>query len=228
MAQRTTGDGFSASHAALVGRYTYRPETDQWWWSDDMFRIHGFDPGAAVPTTELVMRHIHPSDREAAWESREATVGRAEPFSLLHRIVTAGNRERVVIAAGHVEQDEDGTPYVTGHLIDLTDVRQDAVAAAVDPAVLDFSQHRASIEQAKGVLVQLYSVDADTAFALLKAFSMDANMKVRDVAALLVSAAAKNLTPTKGRSPSAHDLLQQLYTGWSPNQAGGADEVRPG
>ncbi len=66
---RAQGDRFEASGAALVGRYTYRPDSDEWWWSDTMFVIHGFEPGAVVPTTELVMRHIHPEDVPAAWES---------------------------------------------------------------------------------------------------------------------------------------------------------------
>ena len=210
MGQRSAGDEFSASHAAVVGRYTYRPATDEWTWSDGTYRIHGFQPGEVVPTTELVLRHIHPADRDAAWESRAAAVDRREAFSFLHRIVTAANRERVVMAAGHLEHEADGTPVVVGHLIDLTDVRQDAVASEVDTAVHDFADHRAVIEQAKGVLVQLYSVDADTAFALLKAYSMAANVKVRDAATMLVAAAGKNLTPTKGRSPSAHDMLEHL------------------
>ncbi len=67
------------------------------------------------------------------------------------------------------------------------------------------------IEQAKGVLVQLYSVDPDTAWAVLRAFSADSNRKVRDIAGLLVDAAGDNLTPTRGRSPSPHVMLQRLY-----------------
>ncbi len=210
MSQRSGSDAFAASHAAVVGRYRYCPDTDQWWWSDHMFRIHGFEPGEVVPSTELVMRHIHPDDRAAAWESREAVVDRQEPFSFLHRIVTAAGSERIVVAAGHLEDTGEGTSVVHGHLVDLTEVRRDAVAAALDPAVVDFAQHRAVIEQAKGVLMQLYSVDADTSFALLQAFSMDANMKVRDVATLLVAAATRNVTPTKGRAPSAQHLLRAL------------------
>ena len=210
MGQRSTGDAFSASHAAVVGRYTYRPDTDEWNWSEAMYRIHGFQPGQVVPTTELVMRHIHPADRESAWQSREDVVERHQPFSFLHRIVTAANTERVVMAAGHLEHEADGTPVVAGHLIDLTDVRQDAVATEVDTAVTDFADHRAVIEQAKGVLVQLYGVDADTAFAMLRAFSMHANMKIRDASTMLVEAASGDLTPSKDRSPSAQDLLEQL------------------
>jgi hypothetical protein len=218
MSQRSAGDAFAASHAAVVGRYAYRPKTDEWTWSDAMYVMHGFEPGSVVPSTELVMRHIHPADRPAAWESRDGAVDRGQPFTFLHRIVRADNQERVVIAAGHLDEEADGTPVIIGHLIDLTDMRRDAVAAAVDPAVMDFSENRAAIEQSKGVLMQLYSVEADDAFALLRAFSMDAHLKVRDVATLLISAASANVTPAKRRGPSAHDLLEALHAGRPPEQ----------
>ncbi len=209
---RTSGGELTASCPALVGRYTYRPKTDEWWWSDNMFRIHGFDPGSVVPTTDLVMRHIHPSDLDRAWESRESVVEEQEPFSFLHRLVTATRSERVVLAAGHLE-DDGGEPVVNGHLIDITDVREDAVNVELDSAVSDFVGQRAVIEQAKGVLMQLYSVDADTAWALLRAFSADSNRKVRDIADLLTTAASEDVTPTKGRAPSVTLMLERLYAG---------------
>ena len=210
MSERSAGYAFRAPHAALVGRYTYRPATDEWWWSETMFRIHGFEPGAVVPTTALVMRHIHPEDIDAAWQSREAVVERQEPFSFLHRIVTAASESRVVIAAGHLE-DDGGTPVVCGHLIDITDVRREAVNAELETAVLQFVGHRAVIEQAKGVLMQLYSVDAETAWALLRTFSADTNQKVRDIAEVLVAAARDDRTPTKHGRASAHHMLDHLY-----------------
>ena len=201
---------FSSPHAALVGRYTYCPATDEWWWSDTMFRLHGFEPGEVVPTTELVMRHIHPDDLEAAFESREQVLERQEPFSFLHRIVPADNKPRVVIAAGHLDHDGDA-PVIAGHLIDLTDVRRGAVDSELNRAVDDFVDHRAVIEQAKGVLAQLYSVDVDTAWALLRAFSSDTNRRVRDIAEVLVSAASNDRTPAKHAPLSAHRLLERLY-----------------
>ena len=216
MTQQVPREGFSASHAAVVGRYTYRPDSDAWTWSDNVYRIHGFEPGAVVPTTELVMSHIRPEDREAAWASRESVVDREEPFSFLHRIVTADEHERVVMAAGHLAHDADGTAVVHGHLIDLTDVRRDAVAAELDEAVHDFTDNRAVIEQAKGVLTQLYSVDTDTAFDLLRAYSMHANTRIREIAGALVAAASIDATPTKGRSPSAHDMLERLLAEREP------------
>jgi hypothetical protein len=175
-----------------------------------MFEIHGFEPGTVVPTTELVMRHVHPEDVPAARESLDALLQRSEHFSFLHRICTARNDIRVVLAAGHVAC-EDGTRVVHGHLVDITDVRQEAVDAELDTAVVDFVEHRAAIEQAKGVLVQLYSVDADTAWALLRAFSSDTNRKVRDIAQVLLAAATDDRTPTKVGPVSAHRMLERLY-----------------
>ena len=213
------GDEFHASHAAVVGRYTYRPDADEWTWSDAMYRIHGFEPGDVVPTTELVLRHIHPDDVPAAWDSRETVVKLRRPFSFLHRIRTASNEERVVLAAGHLE-DQDGTPVVHGHLIDVTNLRDQDTNVHLQSAVQDFSEHRSVIEQAKGVLVQLYSVDADTAFALLRAFSADTNRKVRDIAPVLVAAASGDHTPSKQRPGSAHDMLAMLHA--SANDAASA------
>jgi hypothetical protein len=210
MTTRPPSSVIRAPHAALVGRFSHRPDADEWWWSDGMYRIHGFEPREVVPSTALVMSHVHTDDRTAAEESRKAALERDEPFSFVHRITTAADVERVVVAAGHVEHHEE-TQVILGHLIDITDVRLDAVARELDGAVEDFVEHRAVIEQAKGVLVQLYSVDPDTAWAVLRAFSADSNRKVREIAGLLVEAAGENLTPTRGRSPSPHVMLRRLY-----------------
>ena len=199
------------SSSTLVGRFTFCPDSDRWTWSDGTYRIHGFEPGEVQPTTALVMRHIHPDDVDAAQASREAAVRDREPFTFPHRIITAKEQVRVVIAAGHV-QEQDGQPVLVGHLVDVTDFRQDAVNVEVGQAVQDFAEHRAVIEQAKGVLMQLYSVDADMAWSLLRAFSSDTNRKVRDIAEVLVDAATDDRTPAKPRSVrSAHDMLENLY-----------------
>ena len=101
MSQRSAGDAFAASHAAVVGRYAYRPKTDEWTWSDAMYVIHGFEPGSVAPSTELVMRHIHPAERPAGWETGEGAVDRGQPITILHRIETA---KRADTRARRVEQ----------------------------------------------------------------------------------------------------------------------------
>jgi hypothetical protein len=200
-----------AASATCVGRFTYRPATDTWTWSDGMFRIHGFEPHDVVPTTALVMSHIHPDDRPAAWTARDDAIGHGTPFTLPHRLLDAAGELRIVIAVGHCEADDDG-PCLVGHLIDVTDFRRDAVEAEVEQAVADFQAHRATIEQAKGVLIQLYSVDADVAWQMLRAYSQSHNRKVRDLAEALVAAAAQDRSPSKEHRGAVHDVLDTILT----------------
>jgi hypothetical protein len=192
-----------------MGQFTYRPATDEWTWSDEVFYIHGIEPGELAPSTDLVMSHMHPDDRDAAWTSREGNVADRAPFTFSHRIVDAQGRERVLLAVGVVTED-DGGSLVSGHLVDLTDVPRDGVARAVDPARADIREHRAVIEQAKGVLMQLYGINSDDAWFLLSAYSQVRHRRVRDVAQLLMEAATTNSTPSKETRGDVVDLLDAL------------------
>lgn len=57
----------------------------------------------------------------------------------------------------------------------------------LDEAVCDFVRHRAVIEQAKGMLMLIYGIDADHAFELLRWQSQDTNVKLRDLAQQVVA-----------------------------------------
>ena len=49
--------------STLLGRFRYDVPTDRWWWSDEVYRMHGFEPGEVVPTTAMILAHKHPEDR---------------------------------------------------------------------------------------------------------------------------------------------------------------------
>jgi AmiR/NasT family two-component response regulator len=84
--------------------------------------------------------------------------------------------------------------------------------AAVTAEVARFRESSAVIEQAKGILVQLLSVDADRAFAVLKRISQHENIKLVTLAGRLVSAAAADRTPVKGGG-GVEALLTELARG---------------
>ncbi|WP_109526003.1 MULTISPECIES: ANTAR domain-containing protein [Nocardia] len=54
---------------------------------------------------------------------------------------------------------------------------------------------RQVIEQAKGAVMLVYSVDADQAFAILRVASQDANVKLRQLAAAVVAELPEVGTP---------------------------------
>ena len=78
-------------------------------------------------------------------------------------------------------------PWLVGHVVDLTTLRLGATRAAANHAVSEAAKHRAVIEQAKGILMLTYRIDADTAFELLRRHSQNTNTKVHDLAAHLVA-----------------------------------------
>ena len=195
-----------------MGRFTYRPATDAWTWSEEMYRILGFEPGEVVPTTALVVRHLHPDDVEAVRASRDDALESGKPFVLQHRVCPADGPLRVVIAAGHLEEDADGA-LLTGHLIDVTETGEEALKAHMDQVVEDFTVHRAVIEQAKGVLMQLFSTDAATAWDMLRIYSQHSNRRVRVVAQSLVQAATNDQTPSKDADTDAVlSIIDDLLT----------------
>ena len=78
-------------------------------------------------------------------------------------------------------------PWLAGLLIDLTELRLSAIRAATEHAVAEALRHRAVIEQAKGIVMVVYRVDADTAFHLLTRHSQNTNTKLHELAARLVA-----------------------------------------
>ena len=75
-----------------MGRYTYDVPTKSWWWSDEMYAIHGFAPGEVVPTTALLHAHKHPDDYEYAVKTLETVLLEATEYCCRYRIVDAAAR----------------------------------------------------------------------------------------------------------------------------------------
>ena len=46
-----------------VGSFHFWFAGERWDWSDEVARMHGYEPGSVVPTTKLLLSHKHPEDR---------------------------------------------------------------------------------------------------------------------------------------------------------------------
>jgi hypothetical protein len=208
VARRDPHDRSSPIEERSTGRFAHDLLHDTWTWSPGVFRIHGFEPGQVVPSTELMRAHVYADDQEAARVVTDDP-GTDSSFSGCYRIVDARRDLRHVVVVGHTTRGPDGrTASVSGLLVDVTDASRSLGNLEVDRAVEDFKVHRAIIEQAKGVLVQLLSVDSEQAFLLLRRISQHENVKVRDLAESLVDAAAHDRTPAK--HDTGGSVLEQL------------------
>ncbi len=92
-----------------------------------------------------------------------------------------------MIATGEAVTDDVGTvTAVRGVFVDLTETLRRQQAAEVTRAVQMSAATRASIDQAKGVLMACFDLTDAQAFDLLRLHSSYANVKLRDVAGTLV------------------------------------------
>lgn len=182
-------DAFPVGTLQPVGQYSFHVRENRWEWSEEMYRLHGFEPGEVVPTTELVLRHKEPGGGTAGREKVSEAVGSGEPYSFWHRIIDAGGRIRNVVTVGQGIKDENGELVeIRGYLMDVTSgVREDA-SSAVSAAF----EHRAVIDQAKGMLMLVHGVGDEHAFALLQKASSETNTKLYVLAERLVEAFSRD------------------------------------
>ena len=180
----------TAPQGRQTGRFSYDALTGKWDWDDDVFRIHGLEPGSVVPTTELVLASKHPDDRARVQALLEHISGNGGPFSISYRLIGADGVERRIVLVGEGAVCEpDDTTRIEGYYIDLTQDFDEESGETAAAAVEASAKSRAVIEQAKGALMLAYGLDPDQAFSMLRWWSSNHNIKVRDLAARLVEVA---------------------------------------
>ncbi|GLP78352.1 putative transcription antitermination regulator [Mycobacterium antarcticum] len=168
-----------------VGRFEYRYDSDTWTWSDAVAIMHGYEPGQVQPTTELVLSHKHPDDLA---EVEGLLKQSAAPFSSRHRIYTTTRALRTVVVVGDAATDDEGRIVATrGFYIDVTESLHAEMEQSVTEKLQHVVAHRVVIEQAKGMLMMAYQIDADAAFGILRWRSQELNVKLSAVAERVVA-----------------------------------------
>lgn len=167
-----------------VGGFRYSRTDDEWEWSDNVATMHGYRPGEVVPTTELLLSHKHPDDRHYVAQMLDAIRTAGGPFSSRHRIVdTKGVTRSVIVVGDSIENEHGEVTGSTGFYIDVTETLDRTVQESVDELVDEISSSRATIEQAKGMLMIVYGISAERAFDILIWCSQQKNAKLRRIAA---------------------------------------------
>jgi hypothetical protein len=182
-------EALAAGSSPLIGRYRY--DADGWTWSDELYAIHGFEPGEVIPSSELMVAHHDPYDVVEARDAFKAALTSGEPYSSYHHIIDNRRRRRRILVVGRGTMAADGTVVeMHGFVIDLTDATRNEQQAEIAAAIEGVLEHRGVIEQAKGILMLALGIGADPAFHVLRAHSQDGNTKLPEVAARLVEVVA--------------------------------------
>ncbi|MDH4127519.1 MAG: EAL domain-containing protein [Spirochaetota bacterium] len=107
---------------AHIGNWDWNIETNELYWSDEIYRIFGLTPQEFGATYDAFLNTIHPDDRNLVTNSVNAAINNKIPYSIEHRIVLPNKIERVVHEMGRVYfNDKDKPIRMLGVVQDITE-----------------------------------------------------------------------------------------------------------
>ena len=154
----------AGARSEQVGWFRFYFDSELWEWSPEVQRMHGYEPGSVSPTTELVLSHKHPDDYQAVATTLDEVRRHHQAFSTRHRIIdTAGRIHHVIVVADKLLNDDGKVIGTHGFYVDVSPAEHHQQKRLTE-AIAEIAENRATIEQAKGMLMVVYGIDAGAAF----------------------------------------------------------------
>jgi len=101
-------------------------------WSDESFRIFGYEPGRIEVTNELFFSRVHPDDREAIRRAVAQSLAEGIPYEVEHRILLPDGTQRIVHEWAELLTDAEGKPIrMLGTIQDVTEQKRGEEALKV-------------------------------------------------------------------------------------------------
>ena len=108
-----------AQRLSLTGSFSWQVPTDEITWSEQLYRIFGFDQGALV-TPELIGSRVHPEDIPLLHDIIERARSAGTDFECEYRLQMPDESVKYLHMVAHGTRDEDGRLEYTGAVQDVT------------------------------------------------------------------------------------------------------------
>lgn len=107
-------------------------------WSDELFRIFGYQPGETEVSNDNFFRAVHPDDREKIRAAVAEAIATGNEYNIDHRIILPDGSERIIHEQSVVVRDlETGQPVkMVGTAQDVTESRRSEEALAQERNLL--------------------------------------------------------------------------------------------
>ncbi|HYZ42625.1 MAG TPA: ATP-binding protein [Stellaceae bacterium] len=115
-----------AQRLSHTGSWAFIPATGKHgYWSDEIFRMTGFDPAGGPPRFEEFERRVHPDDRARTREHFRTAIREKADFDHGYRIVHPGGEIREIHVIGHPVFSPSGDLVeFVGTMMDVTERRR--------------------------------------------------------------------------------------------------------
>jgi PAS domain S-box-containing protein len=92
-----------------------------YFWSPELFRMHGLDPAGKPPSVEKYLECVHPQDRQSAADLIKEMLARALPFDFTKRIVRPDGEIRHIRCVSAPSSENQELQKYVGSAIDVTE-----------------------------------------------------------------------------------------------------------
>jgi PAS domain S-box-containing protein len=115
-----------AQRLSHTGSWAWAPATGEIrYWSEETYRVLGFDPDAGAPRFETFFERLSPEDQVRVRELFEKAIREKSDFETEYRIVHSSGAIRNIHAVGHPVADETGNLVeFVGSVIDVTESKR--------------------------------------------------------------------------------------------------------
>ncbi len=111
-----------AQKIARLGSWERKVQTGEGYWSDEQYRLYGYEPEEVEATHELFREHIHPDDRQFIIKTIEDAFKGCKPFDIEFRFLRKDGTIRFAHSKGEVEWNKTGRPLrISGTFQDITE-----------------------------------------------------------------------------------------------------------
>ena len=116
-----------AQRLSRTGSFGWNVATGELVWSEETFRILGYDP-EKKPTLELVFERIHPEDRAFVKRTLDGAIGEEAHLDFEHRLLLPDQAVKYVHVLAKPTKTETGKLQFIGAVMDITERKEAAEA----------------------------------------------------------------------------------------------------
>jgi len=110
-----------ALRAAHAGIWEWSLHTNEFFWSDENYRLMGYEPRSCASTYENWLNIIHPDDQEQVETQMSRVVEQREALNLEYRVLLPDDNVRWIGDLGEIVYDANGQPRgMAGIQVDIT------------------------------------------------------------------------------------------------------------
>src|ERR1700732_3403786 len=105
---------------AHMGSWAFDPD-GFYYWSPELFRMHGLDPASKPPSLQEYLEGVHPQDRESMADLIKGILAKASPFDATKRIVRPDGEVRYLRYVGAPVVENQSLKKYVGSALDVTE-----------------------------------------------------------------------------------------------------------